>query len=124
MALKNTGRGMAFLDRWYVYPDRDFVRGRDHEDVGSFRRLTRDLYIAASEFGFWQGALRDRDDPQWHDLAEAITEHRAITVDLLYADLEGGQRTITRITMMPRHEADGWITSVSRHWHLDGGDPR
>jgi hypothetical protein len=123
IALKNAGTGMAVLDRWYVHPDREQTAGQVHEDPATFRRLTRDLYIGANELGFWQGAIRDRDDPQWHTVERSIKERRSLVVDLLYADLEGGQRTITRFGILARSD-DAWITSVSRHWFLDQANPR
>lgn len=38
-------------------------------------------------------------------------------------DHEGGQRTITRIALLPAHD-EGWLASLSRHWNLDRADPR
>ncbi len=46
-----------------------------------------------------------------------------MTVDVLYGDLEGGQRVISRFSMLPRQDG-GWLTGVSRHWSIDGVDPR
>ena len=48
------------------------------------------------------------------------------TVELLYGDHEGGQRTITRFGMIP-YEIDGttqWFPNVALHWNLDRPDPR
>ena len=51
-----------------------------------------------------------------------------ITVYLLYGDHEGGQRTISRFSLVaPGEQADDpsiWIESVNRHWNLDRIDPR
>jgi hypothetical protein len=48
-----------------------------------------------------------------------------LTVDVLYGDHEGGQRTITRFGLSPRQGGDqAWIVSAVRHWNLDRGDPR
>jgi hypothetical protein len=124
MALKNSGNGMALLDRWYIHADRELVRGREIAEPASFRRLTRDLYIPANEFGFWQGAIRDSSDPNWHEVRRAIADRRPMMVDLLYSDIEGGQRIVSRFGMTPRHEGDGWITTVNRHWYLDQASPR
>jgi hypothetical protein len=41
-----------------------------------------------------------------------------MTVDVLYGDHEGGQRTPSRFVMMPRDDGS-WITSVGRHWNVD-----
>ena len=46
------------------------------------------------------------------------------TVEILYTDHEGGQRTITRFAVVPLETTDGWLSSVSRHWNLDRPDPR
>ena len=54
---------------------------------------------------------------------EAIEERRAMTVDLMYGDYEGGQRTVSRFAFLPRADG-GWLLSISRHWNLDRPDPR
>ena len=52
-------------------------------------------------------------------------------MELLYGDHEGGQRAITRFTMLPLGTEDpgadserGWLASQSRHWNVDRPDPR
>jgi hypothetical protein len=121
MALRNVGTGIAVLDRWDFHPER--LRGEDVRPTDEFRRLTRDLYVAPGDRGFWQGAFRDADDPMFQPAADAISTHQSMTVDLLYGDHEGGQRTISRFALLPRPDG-GWITSVSRHWNIDRDDPR
>jgi hypothetical protein len=122
MALRNVGNGLAVLDRWDFYADRA-MSDVPHRPPEAFRRLTRDLYVPAGDLGFWQGAFRDRDDPRFAQAATAVAERHAITIDLLYGDHEGGQRTITRFALLPSSDG-GWLTSVSRHWNLDRSDPR
>jgi hypothetical protein len=122
MALRNSGNGIAVLDRWMFY------RGRSTDitqpaDTSGFRRLTRDLYIPADGVGFWQGAIRDPDDPCWIEASAAIEERRPITIDLLYGDYEGGQHTISRFALIPLDEGR-WLAQISRHWNLDRADPR
>ena len=48
---------------------------------------------------------------------ESMDEGRSVTVDLLYGDHEGGQRTISRfmVTQLP-NDQDAWMCSVVRHW--------
>jgi hypothetical protein len=122
ISLRNVGPGIAVLDRYGVSPEVE--RGAaDHLPVERFRRLTRDLYIPAGGTGFWQGAFRDRSEPEWALVAEAIAARHEMTVDLLYGDYEGGQHTISRFAIMPIDDG-GWYTSVSRHWNLDRDDPR
>ena len=63
-------------------------------------------------------------------------------MELLYGDHEGGQRAVTRFTMLPlsmhpdapppggspegadAEAATGWFASQSRHWNVDRPDPR
>ena len=85
--------------------------------------MSRDLYIAPSDRGFWQGALRDPSDPLFAPMRETIEARRALTVDLLYSDYDGGQRVITRFAFLPAPET-GWLLVASRHWNLDRAEPR
>jgi hypothetical protein len=120
--VRNVGAGIAVLDRWDLYttqPD----GGSGFRDPRGFRRLTRDIYVPAGDTGFWQGAFRDVEDPHFDALKAAIGAREAITVDLLYEDHEGGQRTISRFSLVPAGE-DQWLVAVSRHWNLDRDDPR
>jgi hypothetical protein len=55
---------------------------------------------------------------------EAIVARDSLTVDLLYGDLEGGQRIVSRFVLDPRQQGDGYIASVGRHWNIDRPDPR
>jgi hypothetical protein len=111
------------LDRWDFYPERPTDNAATHRPLGAFRRLTRDIYVPAGDLGFWQGAFRDDTDPVFAAARDAITERRYMTVDLLYGDHEGGQRTVTRFALIPDSE-DKWLASASRHWNLDRADPR
>lgn len=122
IALRNVGSGLAVLDRWDLFPERASPE-QPHREPQTFRRLTRDLYVPAGDLGFWQGAIRDRAEPLFAAVREAVEEPRAITIDLLYGDHEGGQRTISRFVLMPGDDGR-WITAVSRHWNLDRADPR
>jgi hypothetical protein len=124
MPLRNVGSGMAVLHGWYFWPELDPIANRDHTSPDTFRRQTRDLYVAPGDIGFWQGALRDRAEPGFDALAASITTRRSIVVDLLYGDHEGGQRAISRFTIAPAHSSDAWMCSVARTWNLDRADPR
>ncbi|MBX5468977.1 MAG: hypothetical protein IRZ21_03665 [Thermoleophilaceae bacterium] len=118
--LRNVGPGIAVLHGWHLYPERRLSTA-SHEDPAGFRRLTRHLYVAPGDTGFWQAAIRDPRDELRAPTLRAIGERRPLTVDLLYGDHEGGQRTISRFDLMPGE--DGWIPSVSAHWRVDGVDP-
>lgn len=126
MALRNVGRGLAVLHGWDLTPE--LVRG-DHgyRSPEQFHRLVRDLYVPPGDTGFWQGALRDPTDSLNRSLAATVDRGEGFTVDLLYGDVEGGQRMISRFGLTPQEQEDGsvsWLISVSRHWNLDRSDPR
>ena len=125
ISLRNVGNGLAVPIGWYVFPER--VLGLDpHVEPDQFRLQTRDMYIGSDDFGFWQAAIRDSSDPAYAQLRRDIVEADEFTVDLLYGDHEGGQRTITRFVMVPLRlgEELRWYPSVGRHWSLDRPDPR
>jgi hypothetical protein len=124
ISVRNVGEGLAVLNAWKLYPDRSGLRG-EQPDLEGFHRLTRDLYIPARDNGFWQGALRDPSDSGYQEAAEVIAARESFTIDILYGDGEGGQRVVTRFSMIPAKSAkEGWIAAVSRHWNLDRTDPR
>jgi hypothetical protein len=122
LALRNVGAGIAVLQGWHPWPDQ-VLADVSHPPVDDFRRHTRDLYIAPGDVGLWQGALRDSKDEVHHAIAAARAGRRPVSLDLLYSDQVGGQRTISRFGLTPAGE-DRWIGSVSRHWNLDSASPR
>jgi hypothetical protein len=128
MSLRNVGSGLAVLHGWVVEP-RQITSGQQsgHAPLDRFRRLTRDLFVPPGDIFFWQGALRDRTEPVFDEVAQAVREESVLTVELLYSDEEGGQRTVTRYALFPhRGENDSltWLTGVVRHWNIDRPDPR
>jgi hypothetical protein len=125
MSVRNVGSGIAVLHGWRIEFERDMDRiaHLDRPPLEEFRRLSRDLYIAAGDVGFWQGAFRDPSEPEFALVRGRITDPERIFVDLLYGDHQGRQRVITRFSLLPRHD-DGWIATVSRHWNVDRPDPR
>jgi hypothetical protein len=120
--LRNVGSGLAVLQAWRLMSFRP-KGDTPHGTLSEHRRQTRDLYVPAGDTGFWQGAVRDPDDPFRAGLREAFAEGRTLTVDLLYGDHEGGQLTISRF-VITREPDGGWRPAVVRHWLLEGGDPR
>jgi hypothetical protein len=56
-------------------------------------------------------------------LDEAYAAGSPLTVDLLYGDHEGGQRAVSRFGLSPPEDGS-WLPGVSRHWRLDGVNPR
>ena len=126
LAIRNAGRGMAVLHGWIAYASEPASRP-DHEPLEQFRRLTRDIYVPPGDRGFWQGAVRDPSEPIFAELRTAAADRQRITIELLYGDQDGGQRAISRFSLLPHEDASGelvWLAAVSRHWHLDRAAPR
>jgi len=130
IALRNVGSGIALLRGYRLEPEpaarvaQDPLgparhrRGDPVPDPSSFSEQQRDLYVASGNVSFWQAALRDRRDARYVAAREAIATGGRIIVDLLYADYEGGQPTITRFVLLP-DAGDRWRCDVTRHWGLD-----
>ncbi len=143
LALRNGGSGLGVLHGWRAraQPPREgqvVSRGaRLFEDappldsavstppsLKEFRRQQLDLYIPAGDTGYWQGALRDPEEPGYTEVRNAINDQHGLWIDLLYGDYEGGQRTIVRIGVSPWPETDGQRAYVLRYWNVDRQDPR
>ncbi|HTA14852.1 MAG TPA: hypothetical protein VK781_08350 [Solirubrobacteraceae bacterium] len=120
--LRNVGNGLAVLQAWRLTAYRPTV-DTGHAEPAEHRPQSRDLYVPAGDVGFWQGAIREPDDPFRESLHEAYLAGEALTIDLLYGDHEGGQLTISRF-VLTREESDRWRPGVVRHWPLEGTDPR
>ena len=50
-------------------------------------------------------------------------QREVFTIDLLYSDQVGGQRSISRFTISPVGD-DAWLANVGLHWNLDAPSPR
>jgi hypothetical protein len=123
VSLRNVGSGIGVCQRWGVRrapaSSSQFPRPMSDEE---FRDQARDLYIPPGDIGMWQGALRNPHDSVRAQIAEAIDSREPITIELLYSDLVGHQRTITRLGLTPFD--DVWIATIVRHWYLEGAGPR
>jgi hypothetical protein len=122
IAVRNAGAGIAVLHGWYFYPEVQ-LGDAPHPSPDEFTRLTRDLYIAANDVGFWQGTFRDPSTEEFRTARRAIDSRARLMVDVLYGDHEGGQRTISRYLLAPKDDG-GWFAAVGRHWNVDRDDPR
>jgi hypothetical protein len=102
ISLRNAGSGIAVIQGWHSVgefrPDAPFA------PVDAFRPQTRDLLIAPGDVGFWQAAIRDPADRDF--------------IQLLYADHDGGQRSIGLFVLSPRGDSE-WLCSMGRHRYLD-----
>jgi hypothetical protein len=148
IALRNGGSGLAVIHGWRL--EISERTGNEAPPVEEFRRQQRDLYIPAGDNGFWQGAIRERDDPDHEPLALAMSTGARVMVDLLYGDYEGGQRAIARFGINrdgagvpaavpppgvrelspgqpaahPSEPRADRRAEVIRYWNVDGDDPR
>jgi hypothetical protein len=148
IALRNGGSGLAVIHGWRAEVSER--TGFEAPPVETFRRQQRDLYVPAGDTGFWQGAIRERDDPDHEPLRAAMSSGARVMVDLLYGDYEGGQRTIARFGInregdtapgeepsagvqglssgQPARDPNGLHASrraeVIRYWNVDGDNPR
>jgi hypothetical protein len=121
VSIRNMGAGIGVLQGWSV--SAGLNASREHADEQQFRAQSRDLYIPAGDIGLWQAALRDPADDAYAPIATAATQREPISVELLYTDQVGEQRTISRFTITPASE-DAWIATAGRHWFLDRAGPR
>jgi hypothetical protein len=132
ISLRNVGEGIGVCQAWHVDPlVQSVAPPRDHTPEDQFRLQTRDLYIPAGDIGMWQGALRDRNDPTYQAVADAIDNQGVVSIELLYSDQVGGQRTISRFALIPYETRDdeerlavNWFAVINRHWYLDRAGPR
>jgi hypothetical protein len=124
IGLRNGGAGLAVMQGWHVQPRVDGPL--EPPPLEEFRRQQLDLYIPAGESGYWLGALRDPNQPNYADVLRAIDSEHPLHVDLMYSDYEGGQRTIARfmLSRWPDEEVRGQRASVLRYWNVDRDDPR
>jgi hypothetical protein len=123
MSLRNAGSGIGVIQGWHLWLYELGAGPPLHADPNEFRPQSRDLYVPARDVAFWQGAVRDRDDPDLAPLIAAVEAPRTFGVELLYTDHDGGQPTISLFVLRPR-EGEPWLCSVVRHWNLDRPDPR
>ncbi len=128
MGLRNAASGLAILHGWFLPQEpedrAEWASAMTPPEPEPFRRLNRDIYVPGNDIGFWQGALRDPQDPCYPAVRAAVDNREPVTVDLLYGDQDGGQRTISRFRLTPRQEGTERLASVARHWFLDRDDPR
>jgi hypothetical protein len=122
ISTRNVGSGIAVCQGWTVRFDVYAAASSTHAPLEEFRLQSRDLYIPSGDIGMWQGALRHPDDPRRAAVVDAIERGQPITVELLYTDLVGRERTISRFGLTPA--GDSWIASLNRHWFLDWDGPR
>ena len=121
IAVRNVGTGIAVLHGWHFFPEWP-TASRDPTPLEDFTLLTRDIYIAPADVGFWQGSFRDPRSEGYREARAAIEASQRVSIDVLYGDFEGGQRVVSRFSLTPRE--DNWYASVGFHWNIDRPQPR
>jgi hypothetical protein len=130
LGVRNGGSGLAVIHGWHVSPrgptPAQGGRSEGQPDLDAFHRQNIDLYIPAGDSGYWLGALRDPNEPEYKEIQDAANADQAIQIDLLYGDHEGGQRQIARYvtSLWPEADIEGRRAIVVRYWSIDGQDPR
>lgn len=122
IGVRNVGAGIALLHGWRPHATRVGIEV-PLADADGIRTLTIDLYVPAGDAGYFEGAIRDLDDPIRADLLATVAGRQPFTIDLLYGDQQGRQRTVSRFTILPA-EDDGWYCRAVQHRNPDGPDPR
>ncbi|MDH6118413.1 hypothetical protein [Kitasatospora sp. GAS204B] len=124
-SIRNVGPGLGVIHGWRFAPPETYQDVK-HPDPADFRRQSRDLYVAPGDTSFWHAAIRDPLDPDHQALAGPVKNRERVNIDLLYGDSEGGQRTISRLSVISvaTEEGDRWVCQVVRHWNVDRPDPR
>jgi hypothetical protein len=121
LSLRNVGSGIAVLHDWWLSDQPTGVS--EPPPLEEMTRLTRDIYISAGDIGFWQGSFRDPSAEEFVRARRLVEERRRFAVEVMYGDLEGGQRTITRFGMTPKPDG-GWLVAAGRVWNVDRPAPR
>src|SRR2546423_2516976 len=118
IAIRNVGTGIAVLHGWHLLPELRLEAGAHvvPPPLEEFTTLTRDLYVAPGDVGFWQGSFRDPSTDGYRTARRAIEGQQRMGVDILYGDFEGEQRVISRFMLTPREVDDGvnWYAAVGR----------
>ena len=126
ISVRNVGTGIAVLHGWHLFPEIQLGADMSPTPLEDFTMLSRDLYVAPHDIGFWQGAFRDPASDAYRAARRAVEAPQRMSVDILYGDFEGGQRVISRFLLTPLEAEEGirWYASVGRHWNVDRPEPR
>lgn len=123
LALRNGGAGLAVIHGWHVVAE-GANAVMPAPELRDFRPQLRDLYVPPEQTGFWQAAIRDREDPFYGPMRARVEAGERVMVDVLYSDYEGNQRSIARFGLATtRGEREGDYSEraeILRYWDLEG----
>jgi hypothetical protein len=120
ISIRNVGTGLAVLHGWHVRAG--LQTERSHPPLEEFTTQNLDIYVAPGDNGLWLSALRDPTEDIFQAVADAVKAGGTLMINLLYGDLEGGQRVITQFSL--RHAGERWLAQATRHFNVDRADPR
>src|SRR5208282_1622965 len=119
-SIRNVGSGVAVVHGWHI--NVGLQTERSHPPVEDFTAQNLDIYVAPGDNGLWLGALREPAADTFTAVVGAFKAGEAMVLNLLYGDMEGGQRVITQITL--RCAREFWLAQATRHFNVDRPDPR
>jgi hypothetical protein len=122
MSIRNVGTGIAVLHGWW-FTEGHLAGITEAPPLDEMHRLTRDIFVPAGDVGFWQGSFRDPASEEYANARRVIEARQPFGISVMYGDLEGGQRAITRFGMIPITD-DRWLVTAGRVWNVDRTDPR
>lgn len=119
MSVRNVGTGTAVLHGWWLSEPTQGISPAEMPALEDMTRLGRDIFVPGGDVGFWQGSFRDPASDGYALARRLIEANETIGISVMYGDLEGGQRTITRFNMIPRPDGQGRLVSAGRVWNVD-----
>ena len=74
ISVRNVGTGIAVLHGWHLLPELVLERSAHvtPPPLEDFTTLTRDLYVAPGDIGFWQGSFRDPASNGYREARRAV----------------------------------------------------
>jgi hypothetical protein len=105
MLVRNVGNGMAVIEAWQPFAGQ-LTSADEWGKLEKFRPQFRALLVPPGDVAFGQGALRDPAESAYVPIRDAVSEG-SVSGDLLDRDHEGGQRTISRLSMIRRDDSEG-----------------
>jgi hypothetical protein len=125
IGLRNGGQGLAVIHGWQVVVPDETTDVNRRPNPDTFRRQGLDLYIPPGDTGYWEGALRDPQEPVFAAVRDAVEQGERVLLDLLYGDHEGGQRAVARFSVHADEDSvTGRRSQVIRNFNVDRDDPR
>jgi hypothetical protein len=121
MSMRNAGTGLAVLHGWW-FAEEALAGVTEAPPLDEMHRLTRDIFVPPNDVGFWQGSFRDPASDEYATARRVIEARQPFGIAVMYGDVEGGQRAITRFGVFPTET--GWLVTAGRVWNVDRNDPR